>query len=120
MRLEGERHQRRAERARLLGRALDQRLVAFVHAVEIAQRDRAAGPLRRDGLPVVEDGDHFAASRRGTRICASPSITTLSPFRHWVLSVTRRRRSSISVTVATAVMVSPISTGALNSMVCEI
>ena len=30
-------------------------------------------------------------SRRGTRTTASPSITTLSPFRHWVLSVTRRR-----------------------------
>src|SRR6185312_4323330 len=119
MRLEGQRHQRGTERARLLRRALDQRLVALVHAVEIAQRDRPAGPLRRDGLPIVEDWNHLAASPRGTRISASPSITTLSPFKHWVLSVTRRRRSSISVTVAMAVMVSPMRTGAMKFIVCE-
>jgi len=35
------------------------------------------------------------------------------------LSVTRRRFSSIAVTVATAVMVSPIRTGAMKLMVCE-
>ena len=61
-----------------------------------------------------------AASRRGTSTTASPSITTLSPFRHWVLSVTRRRFSSMAVMVATAVMVSPISTGAMKFMVWEI
>jgi hypothetical protein len=90
MRLEGERDQRGIERARLLLGARHQYLMAAMHAVEVAERDHAAGPLRRGRLPVVEDRDHPAASRRGTRTTASPSITTLSPFRHWVLSVTRR------------------------------
>src|SRR5207244_2966661 len=104
MGLEGERDQRRIERARLLFGLRQQRLMAAVNAVEVAHRNHATGPFGRHRRPVVEDRDHPAASRRGTRMVASPSITTLSPFRHWVLSVTRRRFSSIAVMVATAVM----------------
>ena len=44
MRLEGERHQRRAERRGLLAARAEQRLVAAMHAVEIAERDHAARP----------------------------------------------------------------------------
>src|SRR6185369_7163974 len=103
---EGERHHRRAECLGLLDGAFDQRLMATMHAVEIAERDGGALPRRRYRLPIVEAGNHAnpqAWSRRGTRTMASPSITTLSPLKHWVLSVTRRRLSSMAVMVATAV-----------------
>jgi len=112
MGLEGEHDQRRAERGGVFGGLPEQRLVAAMHAVEIAERHGGALPPVGRGLPIVEDGRRHAESRRGTSTVASPSITTLAPFRHWVLSVTRRRLSSMAVMVQTAVMVSPISTGA--------
>ena len=63
--------------------------IATITAID-AQRHRAAFPWRGNFLPMVEGRVH-AASRRGTRTVASPSITTLSPLTHCVLSVTRRR-----------------------------
>ena len=123
MRLEGERHQRRAQRRGKLGGLCQQGLVAAMHAVEIAERHHAALPGGRRIPPVFENGSHLAgfvqAGRRGTSTTASPSITTLSPLRHWVLSATRRLAASIAVIVAMAVIVSPISTGAMKFMVCE-
>src|SRR5262249_22110601 len=119
MRLEGERDQRCAKRFGARLGVADQRLVALVHAVEVAERHHAALPLRGNRLPVGEDPHAHGAARRGTSTVASPSITTLSPFRHWVLRVTRRRFSSIAVMVAIAVMVSPISTGARKLSDCE-
>ena len=103
----------------VLGGAVEQRLMAAMHAVEIAQRHRSALPLRGRGLPVVEARDHFFGVRRGTETTASPSITTVSPERHCVFSVTRRRSWLMSVMVQTAVTVSPIETGAVKLSVCE-
>ena len=119
MRLEGQRHHRRIERLGMLGGAVEQRLMAAMHAVEVAQRHGSALPLRGRGLPVVEARDHFFGVRRGTETIASPSITTLSPERHWVFSVTRRRSWLMSVMVQTAVTVSPIETGAMKLSVWE-
>ena len=118
MGLEGERDQRRAERRGALAGMRQQRLVAAMHAVEIAERDGAALPLRRRRPPVVEDRDHFGV-RRGTETTASPSITTVSPLTHCVFSVTRRRSWLMSVMVQIAVTVSPIDTGAVKLKVCE-
>ncbi len=119
MGLEGQGHDRRVQHLGMLGGAVEQRLMAAMHAVEIAQRHRSALPLRGRGLPVVEARDHFFGVRRGTETTASPSITTVSPERHWVFSVTRRRFWSMSVMVQTAVTVSPIETGAVKFSVCE-
>src|SRR5882724_9340333 len=118
MRLEGEDHDRRTQRLGMLGRAIEQHLVAAMHAVEIAQRHRAALPWVGCGLPAVEARDHFGV-RRGTETMASPSITTVSPDRHCVFSVTRRRSWLMSVMVQTAVTLSPIDTGAVKLTVWE-
>ena len=119
MGLEGQRHDRRVQHLGMLGGAVEQRLMAAMHAVEVAQRHRPALPLRGRGLPVVEARDHFFGVRRGTDTTASPSITTVSPERHCVFSVTRRRSWLMSVMVQTAVTVSPIETGAVKLSVCE-
>src|SRR5215813_13591341 len=120
MRLEGQRHHRRIQHLGVLGGAIEQRLVAAMNAVEIAERHRAALPLVGRALPALEARDHVLAARRGTDTTASPSITTLSPERHCVFSVTRRRSWLMSVTVQTAVTVSPIETGAVKFSICEI
>ena len=49
---------------------------------------------------------------------ASPSTTTFPPTRHIVDSVTRRRSTTISVTVTVACTVSPGRTGARNGRFC--
>ena len=120
MRLEGEGHDRRVQDLGMLGGPVDQRLVAAMHAVEIAQRHRPALPLRR-AWPASRSKtrDHFFGVRRGTETTASPSITTVSPARHCVFIVTRRRSWLMSVMVQTAVTVSPIETGAVKFSVCE-
>ena len=118
MRLEGERDQRRAQRPGPFAGMRQQRLVAAMHAVEVAERHGAALPLGRRRPPVVEGRDHFGV-RRGTETTASPSITTVSPLRHCVLSVTRRRSWLMSVMVQIAVTVSPIDTGAVKLKVWE-
>ena len=118
MGLEGERDQRRAERRGALAGVRQQRLVAAMHAVEIAERHGAALPLGRRRPPVVEDRGHFGV-RRGTETTASPSITTVSPFRHCVFSVTRRRSWLMWVIVQIAVTVSPIDTGDVKLKVWE-
>ena len=118
MGLEGERDQRRAERLGALAGVRQQRLMAAMHAVEIAERHGAALPGGRRRPPVVEDRDHFGV-RRGTETTASPSITTVSPLRHCVFSVTRRRSWLMSVMVQIAVTVSPIDTGAVKLKVWE-
>ena len=119
MRLEGQRHDRRVQHLGVLGGAIEQRLMAAMHAVEIAQRHCPAPPFSGRGLPVLEARDHFLGVRRGTETTASPSITTVSPERHCVFIVTRRRSWLMSVMVQTAVTVSPIETGAVKFKVCE-
>jgi hypothetical protein len=89
-----------------------------MHAVEIAECHGAALPWGGRRPPVVEDRDRFGA-RRGTETTASPSITTVSPLRHCVFSVTRRRWWLMSVMVQIAVTVSPIETGAVKLKVWE-
>ena len=59
MRLEGQRHHRRVQHLGVLGGALEQGLVAAMHAVEIAQRHGPALPLRGRRLPLVEGRDHM-------------------------------------------------------------
>jgi hypothetical protein len=53
-------------------------------------------------------------ARAGTRISASPSMTTLSPTVHTVENSARRFSAFNSFTVTRATTVSPIFTGALN------
>src|SRR5262249_7636584 len=119
MGLEGECYQRRAERARMLAGALQQHLMAAMHAVEIAERHRAALPLGGGGLPVVEDRHRHAASRRGTSTGAPPSITPLSPFRRRVFGVPRPPLASVAGVGQAAGMVWPMMTGAMKFSDCE-
>ncbi len=114
LRLEGD----NAERcAKLLRDALtfrDQRLMAPMHAVEIA--DRHDGALRRTRNRLEVAGNDHILGRAGASKVASPSATTVSPTLATQSSVTRRRSFALTVQVATTW--SPMRTGALKFKVC--
>ena len=81
MRLEGERDQRRAQRARPFAGMRQQRLVAAMHAVEIAERHGAAPPGGGRRPPVVEGRDHAAITPRRVAAPARPPRRRSRPCR---------------------------------------
>ena len=125
MRLEGERHQRRAERL-APARPASASSAWWPRCTPSKLPSATTPPFQAAGAACQSSKAGIMSCRLTPRRAAapgpsaSPSITTLSPLRHWVLSVTRRRFSSMAVMVATAVIVSPISTGAMKFMVWEI
>ncbi len=125
MRLERHDAQADAAGARRRGGRLDDRDVALVDAVEIADRHGGAAASPVHVGQALEDLDHAVCapprqpSREGGMTTASPSTTGLSLTRQVVESVTRRFARSMAVTSHLAVTVSPGRTGALNFSVCE-
>ena len=127
VRLEGDDAERCVELGRRGVGQRQHRLVAEMHAVEVAHRDGRSAVIGSEAAVVVKS-PHPAPSRDrqapsvasqsnlrlGASTSASPSSTTLSPTRQEQSSVTRRREWSISRTRTVASTRSPGRTGALN------
>ena len=134
VRLEGKHGKGCGERARDFSGLGDDRLMAAMNAVEIADGDHGT-PGSRGQLRVMAKDAHLArgsfpgpkvrslslnwlwaqaAAREGTITCASPSSTTSLETVHTVARVTRRFSGATSRMVTRALTVSPERTGALN------
>src|ERR1700685_2877627 len=97
----------------------DQRLVAAMHAVEIAHGDDGAFIGVRHVAMVTEYLHEMcqAFGRAGAITSASPSTTVTSPTLQTQSNSTRRLSATTSRTVQVAVIVSPMRTGALKRVV---
>ena len=126
MRLERDDAKRRADPVGAVAGKVDHGLMAAVHTVEVAHRDRGAtlgavkaGPSgqnahRPPGQAVRAGARRQSNFRLGANTSASPFSTTVSPTRQRQSRVTRRRPWSMVSTVTSARTVSPGRTGAMN------
>src|SRR6185312_17510284 len=120
MRLECQNAHRRAAGMGMRQAARDQRLMAAMDAVEIADRHNRAFAIGGHVIVVAEDAHserRQAFGRAGAITRVSASTTTVSPTLHTQSKVTRRLTGSTLFTVQVVTTVSPMRTGNLKLVV---